>query len=173
MEKYQQAQSGRLTAELLVIAFIITVGVVIVMISFPLSLSSPKAGDKPAAFAARDRANESAVIASLRSIYSAESTYAVSDGQGSYATLSTLSSTALIDQRWAGTGAVNGYQYEVILDSTGNKGFCATAERLSDKMGNYSYAISQQCVIYRLAGDSAPSCDPSTGLISTGTPLGS
>ena len=173
MRKLHDRQTGISTTGLLAVLFVAIVAIVIAATSFPSFLVSPNGANQKSATAIQQRADETGAIMALRSIYSAESTYAVSDGQGSYATLSTLSSTALIDQRWAGTGAVNGYQYEVILDSTGNKGFCATAERLSDKMGNYSYAISQQGVIYRLAGDTAPSCDPTTGLISTGTPLGS
>ena len=160
------------TTGLLAMLIVVVLGAFIAATSIPSYLSS-RQGDQPTATGAKLKANEASVIASLRVLYRAELTYSVGDGLGSYGTLAALGSTGAVDQHWVVASNRSGYQFELILDSPGNKGFCATAERLSDKMGDYAYAVSQQGVTYQLAGDTAPACDPNTGVISTGTVLGS
>src|SRR5262249_16988102 len=135
MTRSRNSQSGRSIIGLLAVFVVAILGILIISTSFPSLLVSRKGANQPAATAGQLMANEASVIMSLRMINSAEATYSAGDGQGAYGTLSALSSAGLIDQRWAGSPTISGYQFELVLDSAWSRGFCATARRLSDKSG--------------------------------------
>jgi hypothetical protein len=162
MRNSSTRHSGMSTLGTAVVSIII---LVVAAIAIPSFLTSRQTIGSQTATAIESRADEVTAISALRTISSAEASYSATDGMGSYGTLADLHSSGLIDQSWTLGSIRNGYRFELILDSPGNKTFCATAESLSNKTGSYSYAVSQQGAIYRLAGDTAPTCDADTGTI--------
>jgi hypothetical protein len=148
---------------------IAALGVFIVATSIPSFLASREAGQRVTT-TAQLKANEAGVIAALRKIYSAEAASSITN-TGNYGTFGDLSAATLLDATWTGTPTKNGYNFRLTPGPNG-LGYCVTAERTSGSTGDNSYALSNQGTIYQLAGDAAPTCDPDTGLISTGTVLG-
>jgi type IV pilus assembly protein PilA len=142
--------------ELLVVIVIIAI---IAAIAIPNLLSS------------RRSANQASAIANLRTVATAQATYFASGG-GTYGTFADVSGANLLDATWTGTPTKSGYEFELIL-GTGGAGYCSTATRLSSSSGDNSFSVSHQSTVYQLAGDTSPSCDPDTGLMATGTVLGS
>jgi len=150
---------------LVVLVLVVTITLVILARSIPSYLASREPG-QPATTTAQLKANEAAVISALRSINRAEAAYLIANG-GTYGTFLDLEGANLLDQTWTDTPVRNGYRFTL---TTGTKGYCVTAERTSN-VGIYSYSMSHQGAIYYLPGDTAPPCDPDTGLISLGTAL--
>jgi len=170
MRPARDAQSGMSATGLLVLVIVATFVVVIIAATIPSFLASREPGQRPA-IAAHLKANEAGVIAALRRIHSAEATYSLTNA-GTYGTFVEMSAANILDTTWTDTPVKNGYGFTLTTGSKG-LGYCVTAERTSDSVGDDSYSMSQQGVIFYLAGDTAPTCDADTGLISTGAALGS
>jgi len=86
-------------------------------------------------------ANESAAVASLRTIVTAEMTYAAKS-RGDYGGLTDLMSAGLLDSRFA--SVTSGYQ---ILVSNFGRNFTATAIPVSKNTGRYGYYVVSDGVI--------------------------
>ena len=170
MRNSGNTQHGGSAAEFLVVAVVATVGAALAIFAFPSLLSSGRTGEAPTAAVVKSEANEAAAIAGLRAIASAEATYAVGQGGGSYATLEDLLAPGLVDSRWKGAATMSGYRFELKVDPAGGTAYCATATPL--ETGASAYAVSSRGAIYKQSGGSTPQCDPATGTISSGTILG-
>src|SRR5688572_9372302 len=170
MRRSSDAQSGMSGTGLVALVFAATLTVIIIATGIPSFLASREPG-QPAITTAQLKANEAAVIAALRKIHSAEAAYSITNG-GTYGTFLDMGAANLLDQTWTDTPVRNGYRF-TLTTGTNGRGYCVTAERTSDSVGDDSYAMSHHGAIYHLSGDSAPPCNPDTGLISTGTALGS
>ncbi|MEO5857861.1 MAG: prepilin-type N-terminal cleavage/methylation domain-containing protein [Pyrinomonadaceae bacterium] len=148
-------QKGFSLIELLVVVIIIAI---IAAIAIPSLLASRRA------------ANQSATVANLRTVVSADATHA-SLAQGNYAaTLAALNTANYLDASWAAaTVTKNGYTYAYTPASATNPntGYCVTATA-TESAGDNSYSTSHQGAIYFLAGTTAPTCVATTGVISTG-----
>jgi len=107
----------------------------------------------PALLRSRQSANESAAVANLRNVNTAEATYILSSG-GNYGTLAELITAGLMDSRF--TGSVSGYQYDVI-SFTG--GFSGSASPTSNNAARYGYSVAPDAVI-RYATTSSTTCNP-------------
>jgi type IV pilus assembly protein PilA len=117
----------------------------------------------PNLLAARRAANEASAISILRTIHSAESTYAATTGNGSYGSLPQLVSVGLMDDKLS-SGRVNGYFFTIT--ASGND-FEVTAMPLT-RTGSRSFYVSSPGVIRvapagRLAGASDPPLEASYG----------
>jgi type IV pilus assembly protein PilA len=111
----------------------------------------------PNVLAARRAANEASALSILRTIHSAESTYAATNGNGSYGSLPQLISVGLMDNRLS-SGRVNGYFFTIT--ASGND-FEVTAMPLTRSTASRSFYISSPGVIRvapsgRLANASDP-----------------
>ena len=111
----------------------ILLGVVAAVVGFNVLTSSPGRGGS----------NESAAVANLRTINTAEVTYLSSSG-GSYGNMSDLIDAMLLDDTFSGTKA--GYNYTITLDATGS-GYTAQAEPASSKTGRYGYYSVPDAVV--------------------------
>jgi type II secretory pathway pseudopilin PulG len=99
----------------------------------------------------RQAANDSAAIANLRTINTAEVTYAATSG-GNYGDLRALMSAGLLDSRF--NGAVLGYQFDV---NASGRNYFATATPLSSDAGRYGYYSTSDAVVrYSLVAAQAP-----------------
>ena len=155
-------QSGFSLIELLVVVIIIAI---IAAIAIPSLLASRRA------------ANQASTVQNLRTIVSASATMA-SLNQGNYSPdFATLSggTNNYLDDSWTGTPTKNGYTFTYTASAATNPivGYCVAAAATSASSGDFSYAVSHQGVIYQLAGLAAPTCAAATGVISTGTVVGS
>jgi len=168
MRNWFEMQSGASNGSLLVV---LVAAIIVVFIgawaipSFLPSMTSRSLEVK----SVQAKANEASVVSALRVISRAESTYSLTNGRG-YGTFDELGAASLLDSTWTGTPVRNGYRFTLVTGSSG-RGFCVTAEVIFGSSGENSYAISNRGVIYQLPGDDAPSCDPNSGFISTGTVL--
>jgi prepilin-type N-terminal cleavage/methylation domain-containing protein len=105
----------------------------------------------PSLLRSRQAANESAAVATLRTINTAQVTYLSSNG-GNYGTISNLVSAGLLDTRFNGT--VGGYIYTVVASSYD---YTATANPASSNTGRYGYYSLPDAVIrYSTAASLAP-----------------
>jgi hypothetical protein len=121
----------------------ILLGVVAAVVGFNILTSSP----------GRGRSNESAAVANLRTINTAEVTYLSSSG-GIYGTMSDLIDARLLDDTFTATKA--GYNYTITLDVTG-AGYTAEAEPASSKTGRYGYySVPDAVVRYSTNASLAP-----------------
>ena len=170
MRRRSDAQSGMSGTGLVALVFAATLTVVIIATGIPSFLASREPGPPPTT-TAQLKAHEAAVISALRSIHRAEAAYSITNG-GTYGTFLDMGAANLLDQTWTDTPVRNGYRFTLTTGTNGS-GYCVTAERTSDGVGDNSYSMSHQGAIYHLSGDTAPACDADTGLISTGTALGS
>jgi hypothetical protein len=105
----------------------------------------------PSLLRSRQAASESAAIANLRTIATAEIVYS-SSARGNYANLQTLITGGLIDSRFA--SEVSGYQYSITISA---RDFTATAMPSSPNSGRYGYYVSSDGVVrYSRAPNLAP-----------------
>jgi prepilin-type N-terminal cleavage/methylation domain-containing protein len=100
----------------------------------------------PSLLRSRQAANESAAVANLRTLNTAEVTYLSSTG-GLYGDISQLIGTQLVDDTFnTGVTPKSGYRFSVVLYS-GNTSYSAYATRASTNTGRYSYYSSPDAVV--------------------------
>jgi hypothetical protein len=126
---------------------------------------------EPTAVTAKLKANQAGVLSAIRVISEAENTYVLGGSSENFATYEQLRSAGMIDSAFSDAGVRGGYRYTVSVGTSGHA-YCVTATRVSSDDGDLAYAVSQNAVIYQMAGNHAPTCDPNTGLITSGTILG-
>jgi prepilin-type N-terminal cleavage/methylation domain-containing protein len=97
----------------------------------------------PSLLRSRQAANESAAVANLRTINTAEVTYLSGSG-GGYGLLTDLITAKLLDDTFTGTKA--GYNYDIQLYDV-NQGYTALAEPASTNTGRYGYYSTPDAVI--------------------------
>ena len=97
----------------------------------------------PSLLRSRQAANESAAVANLRTINTAEVTYLSSSG-GTYGEMDDLIAARLLDDTFTGTKA--GYNYDLELDATGND-YTATAVPAASNTGRYGYYSTPDAVV--------------------------
>ena len=97
----------------------------------------------PSLLRSRQAANESAAVANLRTVNTAEVTYLSSSG-GTYGTLGNLISAKLLDDTFTGTKA--GYLYGITLDTT-FQDYTATAYPASPNTGRWGYYSVPDAVV--------------------------
>jgi prepilin-type N-terminal cleavage/methylation domain-containing protein len=107
----------------------------------------------PALLRSRQSANESAAIANLRTINTAEATY-ILDASGNYGSLPDLITAGLMDSRFE--GSVSGYLYDV---STYVGGFSVDAVPSGLNAGRHGYNAYTDSVI-RYATYNSSVCNP-------------
>jgi hypothetical protein len=101
----------------------------------------------------RQAANESAAVANIRTINTAQVTYLSSNG-GLYGNVTNLVSAGLVDSRFSGT--VSGYNYTVTLGS-GGQDYTADAVPASSNTGRYGYySLPDAVVRYSTVSTLAP-----------------
>jgi type IV pilus assembly protein PilA len=98
----------------------------------------------PNLLASRRAANEGSAQSSIRTLYSAEATYAATSGKGQFGSLAELQRFQLIDDK-LGSGSKNGYQFHVTV-SGGTFVINATPESYGSS-GYRSFYISNDGVI--------------------------
>ncbi len=156
MKSIKTNEKGFSLVELLVVVIIIAI---IAAIAIPSLLASRRA------------ANEASAISSLRTINSAEATYFATTGANvNYAALAALGTAGLIDTTLA-AGAKSGYTFAT--SNLAAQVYCASGTPTSTGItgtGDRSFSVSQQGVIYAVAGATAPACDTS-GVITGGPPI--
>ena len=106
----------------------------------------------PSLLRSRQAANESAAVAELRTINTAQITY-LSSAQGNYGNISQLISAGLLDSRF--NGVMSGYNFNI---QTSGADYTATADPASASNGRYGYYSTPDAVIrYSTASSLAPS----------------
>jgi type IV pilus assembly protein PilA len=131
-----KADKGFSLLELLIVVAII---LIIATIAIPSLLRS------------RQAANESAAVAELRTINTAQITY-LSSSQGNFGNIAQLISAGLLDSRF--TGVMSGYNFDI--QTTGTD-YTATANPASASNGRYGYYSTPDAVIrYATAASLAP-----------------
>ena len=131
----------------------------------------------PNLLAARRSANEGSAISSLRTVHGGEMTYQATTGAGQYGSLSAMQTAGIVDSV-LGAGSKSGYNYAVTTfasSATAPAFFDATAVPQSasgiSATGTRAFYIGEVGVIYYLAGATAPACNSTTRVMSTGTAL--
>ena len=108
----------------------------------------------PSLLRSRQAANESATVANLRNLNTAEVTY--SSSTGTYGTISELVAQKLIDDRYQDPN-LSGYRITVAL-TAGNLGYTAYATGVSVNSSRYDYYTTPDFVIrFSTAASRAPS----------------
>lgn len=95
----------------------------------------------PSLLRSRQAANESAAVANLRTVNTAEVTYLSSSG-GNYGDVNALILAGLLDETFTGTKA--GYVYTVAANGAD---YTAEANRLSTNTGRFSYYSHPDAVV--------------------------
>ena len=104
----------------------------------------------PSLLRSRQAANESSAIARLRTIATAEVTYAAT--RGNYGDMTSLIASRLIDASFSTT--VAGYEFSITLSG---RNYTATATPASSNSGRYGYYITGEGVVrYSLTPNLAP-----------------
>ena len=105
----------------------------------------------PSLLRSRQAANESAAVANLRTINTAQVTYLSSAG-GNFGSITNLISAGLVDSRF--TGTVSGYNYTV---TTSGADYTADAVPASSNTGRYGYYSTPDAVVrFSTASSLAP-----------------
>ena len=113
----------------------ILIGATVGIVGFNTWMSSLQTG--------RGGSNESAAVANLRTINTAEVTYLSLSG-GRYGTIENLIAAKLLDDTFTGTKA--GYTYTVTSDAT-SSGYTAEALPVSSSTGRYGYYCLPDAVV--------------------------
>jgi prepilin-type N-terminal cleavage/methylation domain-containing protein len=95
----------------------------------------------PSLLRSRQAANESAAVANLRTINTAQVTYLSSSG-GNYGAITDLTTAGLLDSRFGGT--VSGYNYTVAVSGAD---YTASANPASNNTGRYGYYSTPDGVV--------------------------
>ena len=95
----------------------------------------------PSLLRSRQAANESAAVANIRTINTAEVTYLSSSG-GNYGTMAAMISAALLDDTFTATKA--GYNYTVVAAASD---YTVTAFPASTNTGRYGYYSTPDAVV--------------------------
>src|SRR5262245_49443717 len=108
----------------------------------------------PSLLRSRQAANESAAVANLRTVNTAEVTYLSSYGQ-TFGTLANLINNKLLDDTFTGTKA--GYLYAIELDPATFQDYTASATPASPNTGRYGYySVPDAVVRYSSVSGLAP-----------------
>jgi type IV pilus assembly protein PilA len=107
----------------------------------------------PSLMRSRQAAQESAAVAQLRTINTAEVTYLSANG-GSYGSVEMLITQGLIDARFA--GSVSGYNFTVAATGTN---YTASAQPTSINAGRFGYYSVPDAVI-RFSTTTSTTCTP-------------
>ena len=107
----------------------------------------------PSLLRSRQAANESAAVANLRTINTAQVTYLSSAG-GAFGAVTDLITAGLVDSRF--TGSVSGYDY-VVTVATGN--YTATATPTATNSGRFGYYSTPDGVV-RYQSATSTNCSP-------------
>ena len=102
----------------------------------------------PSLLRSRQAANESAAVANLRTINTAQVTYLSSSG-GNYGTITGLVAAGLLDTRFNGT--VSGYNYTVVASGAD---YTATGNPASGNTGRFGYYSLPDGVVRYSTADS-------------------
>ena len=97
----------------------------------------------PSLLRSRQAANESAAVANVRTINTAQVTY-LSSAAGSYGDMTGLIATKLVDDTFTGTKA--GYVYSIVLDTL-RQDYTVTANPASANTGRYGYYSTPDAVV--------------------------
>ena len=97
----------------------------------------------PSLLRSRQAANESAAVANVRTINTAQVTY-LSSAAGSYGDMAGLIATKLVDDTFTGTKA--GYVYTIVLDTL-KQDYTVTANPASSNTGRYGYYSTPDAVV--------------------------
>src|SRR5438552_13341447 len=107
----------------------------------------------PSLLRSRQSAQESAAVAQIRTVNTAEITY-LSSNQGSYGGIAELITQGLVDSRFA--GSVSGYSFSV---SASGSDYTVVATPTSTNAGRFGYYSTPDAVI-RYATATCATCNP-------------
>lgn len=143
-------QKGFSLIELLIVVAII---LIIAAIAIPNLLKS------------RIAANEASAVGSLRTINTAEITYASSHPESGFTTLATLGTEGLVDNVLAG-GKKSGYNITAAATGEPATSFLSTARAISDQTGKRSFCSNESGVIrFSATGAAIEACDSSVTVL--------
>ena len=107
----------------------------------------------PSLLRSRQAANESAAVANLRTVNTAQVTYLSSSG-GTYGLMQDLIDAKLLDDTFTGIKA--GYRYTMVLDATFND-YTVQANPAANNSGRYGYYSTPDAVVrYSTTASLAP-----------------
>jgi len=107
----------------------------------------------PSLLRSRQSAQESAAVAQIRTINTAEITY-LSSNQGAYGDVPSLITQGLLDSRFS--GSVSGYNFALTVSGTD---YTASATPTSTNAGRFGYYSTPDAVI-RFASVTSATCTP-------------
>jgi len=107
----------------------------------------------PSLLRSRQSAQESAAVAQIRTINTAEITY-LSSNQGAYGDVASLITQGLLDSRFS--GSVSGYNFALTVSGTD---YTASATPTSTNAGRFGYYSTPDAVI-RFASVTSATCTP-------------